>query len=58
MAKGAAPWVAEVAGGLAVVGVAAWPAASSAVAHRRGPLPPRRYPVPARAAVLAVTHRQ
>jgi hypothetical protein len=26
---------------------AAWPAASSAAAHRRGPLPPRRYPTPA-----------
>ena len=37
----------RVLGSLAVTRAAAWPAASSAAAHRRGPLPPRRYPAPA-----------
>ena len=39
--------MASVAGESRRCGAAAWPAASSAAAHRRGPLPPRRYPAPA-----------
>jgi hypothetical protein len=35
---------------------AAWPAASSAAAHRRGPLPPRGQPRTRPQPVLAVTH--
>jgi hypothetical protein len=35
---------------------AAWPAASSAAAHRRGPLPQRRQPRTRPLAVPAVTH--
>jgi len=35
---------------------AAWPAAFSAVAHRRGPLPPRGSPRTRPLAVPAVTH--
>ena len=44
---GTASLAAGVVGSLAAVGAAAWPAASCAVAHRRGPLPLRRYPASA-----------
>ena len=42
--RDAAPLAARVAGSLAVVGGTAWPAASRATAHRRGPLPAPRLP--------------
>jgi len=48
---------AGVAGSLAVGGGAAWPAAFSARAHRRGPLPTAPLPRTRRAARPAVTHR-
>jgi hypothetical protein len=51
------PWRPRVMGTLAAGGRAAWPAASSAIAHRRGPLPAAPMPRTPPQHAPAVTHR-